>query len=1482
MSRLMNMLHAVGASRPARWIGVPVLIAAALASLLSQSQVTLPPTVALAAEPLYARGARAKPTLTLALSVEFPTVGAQYVSTPQATTDNTYSPNTKYIGYFDTESCYTYNNNADPALRRFDRIGAASGRTCGGNGFSGNFMNWATSSAIDVLRLGLTGGDRVVDTASLTVLQRAVLPNTSVSGNFWNGSNFPSKILLASLVDGAVPNALKGSHTGDIYVANCLNRVHFGTQATGNCASPGNNSNLGVGGASPTIGVVTDFTGALPGSFSSTPCAVENATCAISGTKEVAYGAGNNWKFMTVNADVACSNAVFGDPINGTVKACYTRDASSGSGSGLTSDNFFYTRVRVCESSGATLSDPRADLCQRYPGGNFKPVGNLQKYSDRVRVAAFGYLNHSPSDPQRHGGVLRAPMKYVGEKAFDANFSLVSGTNPVREWDDVTGVFLRDPDSGGGPNSGTGSNWPGQPISGVVNYLNQFGRHGIFGQYKTRDPVGELYYESVRYLQGLQPTNIDSTVGHSAISGIDDTMRDGFPVYTNWTDPHPAVSGMTDYSCVRNNIVGIGDVNTHNDRYIPGNPSTRVGKGDAARAASNGANEPDFYFWTKVVGGFESNNSVTYTDGRGVSRTTSNPNTPVPARWGMENQNIGADNAAYYMAGIAYWANTHDIRGTQWTNTAKQRPGMRVTTYWLDVNEYGQQTDPAVHRTRNQFYFAAKYGGFKDVTESGNPFKMLSPGTKPADNSFVTDPNNLNWERQSSDPNKQEAKNYFLSSSAQEVLDALDQIFANIASEANSIAGGAISTQRLTTSGGLIYQAQFDPADWSGDVAAYAVDPAASGTQVSIGTQSVWTNLAGDRVGAAGKLDDRDITTRNIYVGYNSGTGTGIFGSAEFLWNGGLPTVIKNALKLPPGAASAPYDSDAIGEARLNYLRGERASEAGSGVTFRRRGSRLGDIVNSGVAFSGAPAQRFSDASYSAFFASHSNRQKAIFVGANDGMLHAFNADTGDELFAYIPSWVVPRLTQLTSSSYTHQSYVDSTPTISEANIGTTASPDWRTVLVSGTGGGGQGVFALDVSDPTAVSGFGGNDKVLWEFTDKHDPDLGNVVGKPQILKINTAAGTATPNYEYFAVVASGVNNHAADGSASSTAEPALFFLKLGKAKSASWSLGDNYFKVKFPVATNTITSGMIGFSATVGFGGELALIYAGDLQGNVWKLDFTKTQATNWSLNTLSPFKQSGVALPLFIAQDASAAQNRQPITMEPALVFGPNRSTVVSFGTGKFLEVGDISPPYKAQSVYAVLDNNSTTVDNAGSALSAIAGRGRLIAGTVTSGAIDVAPFNWGRPTSDTSTASRAGWYYDFYLSATTTTPANAGTGERQISNFGVLAGRLVFGSVIPALNSCDNGSGNLYVVNVLTGDGTTSPSTVGILGEPFLMQLGSPTLTRSDSVGQRKETTRWQIILQGSAGVSAPPSITTTESVGRLSWREISNYQNLRNAP
>lgn len=1449
---------------------------AMLAISQSTTSVTPPniPAISLATEPLYSKGTRDKPTMTLALSVEFPTVGAQYLTA--------YDQATEYLGYFDTNSCYTYNNTPaavsgyTPAdLKRFDRSGTATNHGCAtsgvNGGFSGNFMNWATSSAIDVLRLGLTGGDRIVDTADLTVVQRAVLPS-----NFYGSSNFLTKTLPASLAADAVPTTLRGSYTGDIKVANCLNRVNFGTESTGTCSAPGNNSNLGASSVSgPTPTGQTSGTTYVTGDITGLPtaCASEGGTCSFSGTgtKYVLFGTINGWAYRAYtgsghgNTNINCTNTVFGDPYPGQGKSCYLLNAiptpSSTVVGSLTSDYFFYTRVKVCESSSGTLVDTRKynseNYCLKYPNGNYKPVGNLQKYSDQMRVAAFGYLMDDTT--ARYGGVLRAPMKYVGPKRYDTTGSLVAGTNPNIEWDETTGVFSINPESAS------------DGKSGVINYLNQFGRTGgTQGRYKTNDPISELYYEALRYLQGLDPTS-------DATSGITADMKDGFPVYDKgnsgltmaWTDPHAGGSNSKDYSCLRNNIVAIGDVNTHSDKSVPGN--TRTNGGDVVRNANLASNEPNFMDWTHVVGGFEAKSSVTYTDGKGVAnRNTNATNTNAANTNGnypnLQNASV-SDNAGYLMAGMAYWANTHDIRGTNWTNnTAAQRPGMRVTTYTLDVNEYGSNTN-LDNRRNNQIYLTAKYGGFKDNSAGsmGNPF---------LNGAGVTD--NSGWETYK-DSNL--ASKYFLSSSAAEVLLALRNIFETIAQEGNSIAGGAISTQRLTSVAGYIYQAQFDASDWSGDLLALSVtaDSSTNVVTVASGTKqsALWS--------AATKLNAKNKVERKIFVGKVTPNTLGT--ATEFKTLSDLESDLQTALSKANSTAIA----DSLAQARINFIRGDRSLE---GTTFRQRGGVLGDIINSGVAHSGAPSTTIdSTTDYVTFYTANKNRKKAVYVGANDGMLHAFNAADGEELFAYIPSWLGPKLPALTNPTYNsgnHQSFMDGSPAVSEALL----DSGWKTVLVSGTGGGGQGVVALDVTDPDTFNA----GKVLWEFTDKDDADMGNVLGKPQILKFRTSAHGTPAVYKWFAVIPSGVNNYVNDGHMSTTGRPALFLLDLSKAGTTAWALGTNYYKISLRYSgdtsstpTSTAPTGLVNFKATGGANDEVALIYAGDLQGNLWKMDFSLLGFDNWktssttpalttALDQLSAFTSSSKAIPLFIAKDGdgtNSSATTQPITMSPTLVRGPGGGVVVVFGTGKYMESSDnvVNSSTQVQSVYALLDNGKDTGKDA---TSVIPSKGRLIASSISSTG-DVAPpaFAWGRPLTDGDTTQRAGWYVN-YTSA----------GERQISNFETFGNSVIFGSVIPpdaATNACGSGTGYQYAINIATGNGTKEVSQVGLLGQPYVLEVGSGNLSVSDSTGRRKKTTTGQVILQGSSGLKVVATQQTyTSIVGRLSWRQINNYQDLKNAP
>jgi type IV pilus assembly protein PilY1 len=891
-------------------------------------------------------------------------------------------------------------------------------------------------------------------------------------------------------------------------------------------------------------------------------------------------------------------------------------------------------------------------------------------------------------------------------------------------------------------------------------------------------------------------------------------------------------------------------------------------------ALSAANNVPDLSGWTTTVNNFEKNASTTYVDGQGTNRTTGNPN--------GSNNSMPID----YMIGAAYWAHTHDIRGTGWTGeggaTGKQRPGLRVKSYSFDVNEFSQQSVDSTRRNANELFMVSKYGGFQADPANqgknpyntwGNPFKK-EDGTN--DNSVWRDPTRLGPDGVAG--NIGEASTYYLQSNARGVLSAFDEIFGNAAAEAKSIAGAAVQSRNVTNAGNAIYQAGFDSGDWSGDLTSIPVTANGSGTATTIGVGTTATWSASDRLGA---LTTR-ATDRNIVVGKPGATANPA--AIPFLWANVSGTTLETDLnKLTPVAAS-----DGLAQDRLNWLRGSKAKEANP---FRARGDKyLGDIVNSSVAYSGAPglpSPQLSSANYVGFYNDNKTRTAAVFVGANDGMLHGFNAANGNELFAYIPSWMGPKLAALTEPTYlvNHQAYVDGSPTVAEAQVGSAGTKDdWKTVLVSGTGAGGQGVFALDVTDPTAFSA----SKVMWEFTHTDDVDLGNVIGRPQILRMRTnASGAAT--YKWFAVVPSGVNNYGtAVGGQYSDGNPTLFFLALDKTVGAAWTLGTNYYKVKLPFDSTLATTkptGLVNFSIVRnGVSGDITQMYMGDLHGKIWKLNFSGVAIADWNINKLTAFDKDPDAanvtpFPLYIAKDASS--NIQPITMAPTIAIGPTQNSYyVLFGTGKYLEAADKTTT-TVQSVYALYDNGTNNADSSpiASAASIISGRGRLRAGTLDTSlrTVTVSDFKWGRAGSDADLTQRSGWYFDF-----------ATTGERQISNFEIIGTKVVFASLYPGSSggalSCtaSGGGGNLYTVDILSGNGAYRVSDVGILGAVIPFELPQATqVSERDSAGRRKKTIKTASVTQGALGAGTPSYQLTDIDAGRLSWRLINNYQELKKA-
>lgn len=188
--------------------------------------------------------------------------------------------------------------------------------------------------------------------------------------------------------------------------------------------------------------------------------ASEGGSFSASGVQEVWYGAwvetGSGkkyrWYVAPAKGTVQCTNSTFGDPWSGVAKKCYVTNYSGSwtrpTALSLNSDGF-YSRVQVCKANSAVLEDVRDyGLCKQYPNGNYKPTGVIQKYADQIRLAAFGYLmgrQTASYSSGRYGGVLRAPMKYVGQKKFDIYGREDVGSNPKAEWDNNTGIFTTQP-----------------------------------------------------------------------------------------------------------------------------------------------------------------------------------------------------------------------------------------------------------------------------------------------------------------------------------------------------------------------------------------------------------------------------------------------------------------------------------------------------------------------------------------------------------------------------------------------------------------------------------------------------------------------------------------------------------------------------------------------------------------------------------------------------------------------------------------------------------------------------------------------------------------------------------------------------------------------------------------------------------------------------------------------------------------------------
>lgn len=1289
--------------------------------------------------------------LALVLSVEFPTTGGAY-KTPNS--PSAYDGSKKYLGYWNATTCYAYNGTtADGYFQRGSATVSATDYRCVASGtsqyFSGNFLNFAATSSIDILRYALTGGDRYVDAAGNTILQRAVLLGDNGGSNpsfYGNSNNMPTRSLTAAQAAALTPF---GSTV--MYVKSCEDRVIFQTSNGGTCTTPGN---------------------------------------------------------------LKAFNNSAGTSINSDLKA----------------------RVKVCDDTEGPV---RTELCKQYPDGNYKPVGEIQKNADKVRVAAFGYLlNNQASGFQDwdnwYGGVLRAPMKFAGPNQKNAG-GIVS-TNTETEWNATTGVFVANPLS-----DATFT------YSGVINYTNRFGRSG---QYKRHDPVGELYYEAVRYFQGKQPTSnatTDATKGAYSAG-----MLDNYPIYTTWSDPMQT-------ACQRNYALLIGDHQSAKDNFIPG--VNNVG-GETRAADGAGVGALNATTWGQVITSFETNGAVTYVDSQGVTRTangnaaaaSSGTNTGVVsantnlAGKTQAGQTANGNNVGYALASVAYWANTQSIRS--------DKPLARLRTFVIDVNE-GAETNVEVMRQR-ALYLAGKYGGFADVgqdgshtTGEGNPFKTYVNGA------LTTSDNEWLAADGSSLP-----AGYFLASQPERLILAVRRIFAEASKPSGNIAGGSLSVSRLSQAqqSGAFYQARLNPSDWSGTVIRTSLVFNTTTQQVEASGTPTWDAgniLTGITPGTTTLSPFPLPADRNI-VSYSASSLQGV----TFTW-ANVDAAVQTSLMTDP--STSIVESTVTGQARLDYIRGVRTSETDTTLDFRARRVIMGDSINSAPVLKGKPRPDILDSSYQSFLTTYANRTPTVYIGSNDGMLHAFyaaesasNTNNGKELFAYVPRAVSLKLNKLTDAGYVKEAYVDGALTVGEARIyRSSGAVGWGTALVSGMGGGAKGLFALDVTTPSSF----GPANVLWEFTNADDADMGHLLAEPRIVKLAMAGiADSSPNYKWFAMVTSGYNNYTTGGAGD---KQALFLLSLEKAPGAAWALGTNYFKLTADnsafSASNNGATGMGMPGVATGIAGNALFAYAGDLQGNLWRFDLRGASNT-WTGSTKSSV--------LFKAKIGSAVQ---PITVIPSVTLNVVGGYQIGFGTGKFIEPTDaLSASAAQQSLYGIWDSGDgktferiPTGSGSTSVNGLISRTLTVTSGSVTTGITGV-PFVYG-----SGTGQYRGWYADF-----------SNTMERVAVDPVVDSGLMAVNSVIPGGDPCvASGASNQYRYNPSTGKSfisTGTNNTQGYLGSASLLEVGDTAWSTRYSSGRYLVTRRINSLSPGVGGGVSMLESTVTTVAGRISWREITNFQ------
>lgn len=1347
-----------------------------------------------------------------------------------------------YYGYFDSNTCYSYTGGV------FRPSADAIDKKCSG-AWSGDFLNYLTTARIDALRKVLYGGKRSTDSTAETILERTHIPQDAHS---W-GKEYDPATAGYDISDYA-PLANPSSGRRHLFANTTLR---------------------GDSAQRPLLRIV------------------QNSNARI-------------WNWVSKERPVA------GSQID-TVGTVYPTD--------------YTVRVEVCDSSYLE------DNCRQYPNGQWKPIGILQEYGENDRML-FGLLSGSYTK-NTSGGVLRKRVSSITDE-IDPNTGQFTSTvgvigainrlqtvgfgtdytynsncgwittrsindgecrmwgNPIAEMmyegmryfagkGSPTGAF--NISSSGNDDASLGLPLPGwndpyavypscsRPVQMVISDVNP--------SYDTDQLPGSSFSSFSGDISGLDASTIADLIWdeeHGGTSkhfigesgGVSDgapTAKDvsGFSDIRGLSPEEPTKQGGY-YSAAVSHYGYTNDLNSASGDQSMSTYAIALASPLPEFKINVGGNVVTLVPFAKSVGGsafgstisslpnaFQPTNtivdfyvdSITPTSGEfrvnfeDVEQGADHDmDAIVTYRYEVQDAggNLVADPAngkqlelslsSDYAAGSIIQHMGYVISGTSADGVYLEVRDADTTAgsdpdYYLDTPNTSAELPlsatrvftpsgaPSATLLKNPLWYAAKWGRFDDENNNGIPDAQEE------------------WDADSDG----EPDNYFLVTNALTLSQQLQKAFNEILLESTSSAAIATNSTRLDTDT-LIYQARFNSETWSGQLLAFAVNP-----DGSVGAQQ-W-----DAAAELGSPSARNILTWDPDKAVD---GSGV----PFAWNAGISASQKTYLDTNIGGVN-----DGMGEDRLNYLRGDDSKERDkAGGVFRIRPHGLGDIVNSDPWFVGNTQDygfrtlpdEDEALAYTAYreSATYLNRDPMVYVGGNDGMLHAFDAQTGEEKFAFVPNAVFPKLSWLTSPEYSHQYYVDGSPRASDAYV----NGAWGTFLVGSAGAGARSVFALDVSDP---SSFTATD-VLWEFDAADSADLGYVMGQPTIARL--ASG------DWVVLVGNGVN------SGDQLAKLLVIDLETGELlKSIDTEVG------------GAATPNGLSAPVPVDINGDRVTdyVYAGDLQGNLWKFDLTGSGPSQWAV----AFKGTGnKPAPLFTAR---SADNRvQSITARPNVGRHPDGGIMVYFGTGKYFETTDNAVPADPviESFYGVWDKDAV-----------IAGRNQLQQQTIDYQLeAEDTGFDFDTRIVSNNTVdytTKSGWYIDLVP------PTGTAEGERVIDGALLRFGRIIFTTVIPSQNVCDfggrswlmeldavNGARLTYAVFDANGDGVVDENDFITLSDGTQVPAsgkGSDELISTPGIVSAGGSEGSNLEYKYTSGSSGVIDVTVEqgggEYFGRQSWKQ-----------